>query len=652
VCSIGVAAPVGNTVVFAISTYATPNGTGTPLAIATVSSSVATSTTPTIALTLNGVVNSLAIGPSAIHAVADGTKQTIALTIVPKDASGAIIVGTDAFASPIALAIANDPNGALSLDRTSLGAPSSVTLTYDSSKALVHATISASVGGVNVSAPVTPLVVSQHALTMSMDDPAQSLVVSEDGFSGQFSATPVREASQFTAATQATGITATVGSQSGGSATVTIAPPLSGKPIYSYPAGVTQYYANDGVQRVAISDGFATAYVPVNVSYRAITYTQIASPFDGSQLFALIQNPVAGPDGNFWFISADATGAQYMVRVSAKTNALTTFKLAGFGVPDGSGNTTIPTASTIVGPDGNLWFGSKTLPAGSTLPNAVAICRFTIASGALACYSGTNATTSQPPFVVGSYNDKVLFLGNSGTSKNLGIGTIDPSTGTIAAVTQLSPASAGTRSFQPSYVNTLDVLYADNLFTQTPDGKVWYLNTGTPLGVASVDPATGVTTTYKAPVGYPASIASTPDGKVWLGDGGTIGYVDTTAGTIVEQPTSFTYGTSKVFTGLAARSDGELIAGRLYTHYNGYSIDSELTPFQALVASYTPATNTLVRYAQPQSIAALLDTPDNYISSLSSNKYSPCGIVTTGTDAWIVYPLHNNAFELLRAAVP
>lgn len=111
------------------------------------SQTIAAGSNNLISVALGGVISTVELGPQSLPAVADGNPHTFTLTVNPRDAQGAAIVGSDPYPTPIALALAGDPNATASLSVSQLANPSqnSVTVTYNGGN-LTDATIVATVG--------------------------------------------------------------------------------------------------------------------------------------------------------------------------------------------------------------------------------------------------------------------------------------------------------------------------------------------------------------------------------------------------------------------------------------------------------------------------------------------------------------------------
>lgn len=95
VCSLKFAAPVGNSTL-TVKTFASTDGSGTPLSLNTIPISIVQDQTNAIPVTLNGVVSTLVLTLSA-STVTAGTAQAITASLGGKDAAGNAIVGPGSF---------------------------------------------------------------------------------------------------------------------------------------------------------------------------------------------------------------------------------------------------------------------------------------------------------------------------------------------------------------------------------------------------------------------------------------------------------------------------------------------------------------------------------------------------------------------------
>jgi hypothetical protein len=150
VCTLEVPAPLGTSTA-AVATYASTDGTGTPLSTATVTLTVTAGTVNDINITLDGVVVTLAlaISPSTL---AGGIASTSAVALNAMDAAGRVIVGpgryVDAAGNPLTITLSDsDTSGSTSLSQTTVTAPTStLTLNYNGGQ-VANFTVSASAPG-------------------------------------------------------------------------------------------------------------------------------------------------------------------------------------------------------------------------------------------------------------------------------------------------------------------------------------------------------------------------------------------------------------------------------------------------------------------------------------------------------------------------
>jgi hypothetical protein len=159
-CSVNVALPIGASQVFVVSTYASANGTGTPLSTTKTTQSIVTGQPNPINLTLGGVPASVVLGAPAspVPAVA---ATSIPVTVTVKDASGNTIVGNTPFSNASGTAVTislsdADASGATKISPATLTAPGSATVAYDNYYQPTSALITASATGVtNATATIT-----------------------------------------------------------------------------------------------------------------------------------------------------------------------------------------------------------------------------------------------------------------------------------------------------------------------------------------------------------------------------------------------------------------------------------------------------------------------------------------------------------------
>ncbi len=152
VCTANVPLPVGANQQFIVNTYASANGSGTSLSATKVTASVVSGQANSIALTLGGV-------PKTVTLVAQTTpistvaSTTIPVTVTVKDASGNTIIGStpfsDANGNAVTIVLADsDTTGATQLTPSTLTAPGSASVAYDSYFQPTTVTLTATGSGV------------------------------------------------------------------------------------------------------------------------------------------------------------------------------------------------------------------------------------------------------------------------------------------------------------------------------------------------------------------------------------------------------------------------------------------------------------------------------------------------------------------------
>jgi len=134
-CTIQVALPSGNNIPFTAQTFASTDGTGSPLSIAVATTTIVANQTNTLNLTLNAIVNSVqvAIAPTSFTSGQAGTASVT--TTVYDAANQIIVVGSnnlvDQNDSPVTVTLSDsDLSGVTSVSPTTVGAsPSTVSYT-------------------------------------------------------------------------------------------------------------------------------------------------------------------------------------------------------------------------------------------------------------------------------------------------------------------------------------------------------------------------------------------------------------------------------------------------------------------------------------------------------------------------------------------
>lgn len=153
-CSL-VANVMPGAVTFSLSLYDAQNGTGHVLSTGQTTATIVAGASNTIKVTFDAVVAAVFVStPSA--SVSAGTPATIPVTVTAKDAAGYTIVGSDPYATPIALS-SDDSSGAFAVSTTSVGAPGvPVMLSYNGKQTSTALHLAASVPGAPVaSSPAT-----------------------------------------------------------------------------------------------------------------------------------------------------------------------------------------------------------------------------------------------------------------------------------------------------------------------------------------------------------------------------------------------------------------------------------------------------------------------------------------------------------------
>ena len=169
-CTVTITVPIAASVVLAISSYASTDGSGTPIATGLTSAVNTSQSGASFAVTLGGVPATIVLNPTTLQANQDGTTQTLTFTVSAQDATGATIIPPGAYTSPIALSVGGDPNGALGISPNSVASPASggttITVTYTSSRVLPGAaTINAIAGSAIAHVTFTPLGSGTGSLT-------------------------------------------------------------------------------------------------------------------------------------------------------------------------------------------------------------------------------------------------------------------------------------------------------------------------------------------------------------------------------------------------------------------------------------------------------------------------------------------------------
>lgn len=148
-CAISVSAPVGPSVSFIVSTYASVDGTGPALSTAHFTEAIVSNQVNAIALTLNAVVSSLTVALSTSN-FTTGQAATSNVTVNALDAAGkTIVIGSnnlvDANDNPATITLSDSETAATHLSATTVGS-AAITLSY------TGGTPSATTGSITASA--------------------------------------------------------------------------------------------------------------------------------------------------------------------------------------------------------------------------------------------------------------------------------------------------------------------------------------------------------------------------------------------------------------------------------------------------------------------------------------------------------------------
>lgn len=218
-CTITVIVPIATGVVLQFSSYdASGNLLGQAL-IGPIDTALAT--IPQQSVSVGGVPASLRITPSGLSAGDDGLIHPIPFGVIALDADGNTIVPPGAYPNPIALSISGDTNSALSLSATSVASPgTTVTLSYNSARAITTATVTATYGTITASAPFAPIVFTPTSAPLQLGGSMQSVTVSEAGYAGAFTL----QGASSTVATATCVPANCTPSSAGGTVTIDIAP--------------------------------------------------------------------------------------------------------------------------------------------------------------------------------------------------------------------------------------------------------------------------------------------------------------------------------------------------------------------------------------------------------------------------------------------
>jgi hypothetical protein len=154
-----------------VTLFAGTNGTGSQLSSGTLATTITTGSQNAFSMALGGIVASLALQLPATPFTL-GTASTTTLSVVPMDASGNVIIGNDAFATPISLALSGTGASEFTLSKTSLNSPAddSVTVSFNGGSIAASPHIGASIGSSAITATTnitthSPIVLPSMAVT-------------------------------------------------------------------------------------------------------------------------------------------------------------------------------------------------------------------------------------------------------------------------------------------------------------------------------------------------------------------------------------------------------------------------------------------------------------------------------------------------------
>jgi streptogramin lyase len=503
-CNLPVTAPIGNDL-FAIATYQSNNGTGTPLASTNVAVATSSTTSASVTLDLGGIPASLTFSPARLPLVNDGNVHRVAVTINAADASGATIVGAT-YQSPVSLQIENDPAGALSLSTASVSQPGSVvTVTYNAAKPLNEGEIVASDNAMTAATLIAaPLSITPAPITMFDTTASTAVTLTEGGFTGSYTVSVANAADASTVVNPGT-----LGS---GTAVANVTPQV-----------------RFDVTSLAVSDGNVTANVPLAIVPQPTTYSAFGPQHQLLNAIAMI------PDGhgNFW---ASDQGTGSLVEFSTATDAYTSY------VVDPSLNGPLGIAFDA---NGNLWFA-----------DGPQIGEFNTSTQAVTTYSSgleANAFVSDiiagPSGTMWFYDQATSATYPSGAPTYFG--SIATSSGAIAEYENNNGAGPTHSAMSMVLANDGSIWFADQLnmsvgHINTSNGTVTEYATGTPA----------------YPQQSPMQLVVAPNGKIWFVAAGftsnnaTAGYVDPSNNNAITYDTNMPG--NATFTALTVGSDGNL----------------------------------------------------------------------------------------------
>ena len=466
-CSVTVGAVAG-TDVYAISSYQSNNATGPVLGTAMIPVNVTQATTATTQVSLGGVPAKLSFSPAKLPLVNDGNIHRVPVTVNAADASGATIVGSAPYQSPVSLQVLNDSSHALTLSTTSVSQPGTVvTVTYDSSKPLSNAQIVASYTGLqSATAVAAPLTINQTPLALFDDGSNPSSVqVTEAGFTGTFTASIANTA----VATEAV-VNGTTGS---GNAVVNV-------------AAAPNVRLN--ATTLSVSDGDVSVSIPITVIPKPGTYTAYGAEH-------IMLGPLGltkGPDGRLW--TADGPSGNM---VAFDTTAHTYQKYLVDATSEG------PSQFAFDG-SGNIWFADQK-KIGELNP----------ANSTVTTYStGLSAAPNVIDVIAGAPGSNTMWFYDVGANtpahgnQPTWIGSINTTNGQI------------TEYPTPNNAIPIQAVAVPMSMVMGPDNGVWFAD-GFHFLIWRFDATTHAFTQYNPstpsyPTQSPQALAVGPDGNIWF----------------------------------------------------------------------------------------------------------------------------------------
>jgi virginiamycin B lyase len=379
---------------FLIQTYDEQNALGNVLSKAYVTQTVSGSSTSLVSATLDGVIASLALSISPLQPSA-GTASSMSVSATAFDPDGNAIVGTG-YASPIALSIVDPANsGTLSLSPAVLQQPGAGSALYYNGRTLVSASVTASVGGVNLaSVTIAPIPsVATYPLPNPSSKPFALTVDSANNLwftesSGNRIGELPNGTATFTEHTVPTASSDPYGIAVGLDGRIWFTEVVASKIGAMTTAGTFAEFATskpaDGPALIT-ERGDGTIWYSGYVG-NDIAYQDESDPTGGSVALTSGAAPAgvaAGPNGLLYFTeeSTSTIGSLFEGSVSPTLTPIT--------LPASDGGVTASPQAIVEGPDGNMWFADF---------NTSAIGRFSTANSSVVEYQ-TPTPNSDPVFI-------------------------------------------------------------------------------------------------------------------------------------------------------------------------------------------------------------------------------------------------------------